>query len=69
MEDLYTLPDGSTVDVSKYSQLEKMNFLLNNEGAKKLKGGAKSAVVAPKSNQALRKNTDLKSVNGPCSKL
>jgi len=65
MEELYILSDGSTVDISKYSQLEKMNFLLNNEGAKKLKGGAKSAVVAPKSNQALRKSTDSKSVNGP----
>lgn len=67
MEDLYTLPDGSTVDISKYSQLEKMTFLLNNEGAKKLKGGAKSAVVAPKSKKALPKSTDLKSVNGPSS--
>lgn len=67
MEDLYTLPDGSTVDISKYSQLEKMNFLLENEGAKKLKGGAKSAIVAPKSKQALPKSTDSKSVNGPSS--
>jgi hypothetical protein len=67
MEELYTLPDGSTVDISKYSQLEKMNFLLKNEGAKKSKGGAKSAVVAPKSNQALRKSTDSKSVDGPSS--
>ena len=67
MEELYILSDGSTVDISKYSQLEKMNFLLNNEGAKKSKGGAKSAVVAPKSKQALPKSTGLKSVNGPSS--
>lgn len=67
MEDLYILSDGSTVDISEYSQLEKMNFLLNNEGAKKLKGGAKSAVVAPKSKQALPKSTGSKSVNGPSS--
>jgi len=65
MEELYILSDGSTVDISKYSKLEKMNFLLNNEGAKKLKGGAKSAVVAPKNKQALRKSTDSKSVDGP----
>jgi hypothetical protein len=67
MEDLYILPDGSTVDVSKYSQLEKMNFLLKNEGAKKLKGGAKSAVVTPKNKQALTKSTDSKSVDGTLS--
>ena len=67
MEDLYTLPDGSTVDISKYSELERMQFLLNNEGAKKSKGGAKSAVVAPKSKQALPKSTGSKSANGPSS--
>jgi hypothetical protein len=67
MEDLYTLPDGSTVDISKYSELERMQFLLNNEGAKKSKGGAKSAIVAPKSKQALPKSTDSKLVNGPSS--
>lgn len=65
MEDLYILPDGSTVDISEYSQLEKMDFLLNNEGVKKSKGGAKSAVVAPVKKQALTKNTLSKSVSGP----
>jgi hypothetical protein len=64
MEDLYTLPDGSTVDISKYSQLQRMQFLLDNEGAKKSKGGAKSAVVTPRKNKALTKDTDSKSVSG-----
>lgn len=67
MEDLYTLPDGSIVDVSKYSQLEKMNFLLQNEGAKKSKGVTKSAIVTSKNKQAPQKSTDSRSVNGPSS--
>ena len=65
MEDLYTLPDGSTVDISKYSQLQRMQFLLDNEGAKKSKGGTKSAVVTPRKNKALTKDTVSKSVSGP----
>ena len=47
MEEIYTLPDGSTVDISSYSQFQKTNFLIKNPGAKKSKGTAKSATALP----------------------
>jgi len=50
MEEIYTLPDGSTVDISSYSQFQKTLFLMNNAGAKKSKGTAKSASALPKKN-------------------
>lgn len=58
MEEIYILSDGSQVDLSGKSQFEKTNFLIKNPTAKKQKGVAKSADVAPKKNQALNKNTD-----------
>lgn len=48
MEEVYSLSDGSQVDLSNYSDFEKINFLMENPGAKKLKGVAKSAGVMPK---------------------
>ena len=50
MEEIYTLFDGSTVDISSYSQFQKTLFLMNNPGAKKSKGTAKSASALPKKN-------------------
>jgi hypothetical protein len=64
MEEIYILEDGSQVDISDYSQFEKTNFLLKNPGAKKTKGATKSAVVVPKKNQALNKDTESKSKTG-----
>jgi len=58
MEEIYTLPDGSQVDMSTMNQFEKTNFILKNPGAKKQWGAAKSAGVASKKKQALGKNTD-----------
>lgn len=52
MEEIYILSDGSKVDLSGKSQFEVTSFLIKNPGAKKIKGGAKSASVAPKNNQA-----------------
>ena len=47
MEEIYKLSDGSQVDVSGYSENDKIKFFIKNPTAKKFKGGAKSAVVAP----------------------
>ena len=58
MEELYILSDGSQVDVSNFSEFERTKFFIKNPGAKKQKGAAKSAGVAPKKNQALNKPTD-----------
>jgi len=63
MEETYTLPDGSTVDISSYSQFQKTNFLIKNPGAKKSKGTAKSATALPK-NQALGQSTESKQAGG-----
>lgn len=52
MEELYTLSDGSQVDISGYSQFEKTSFLMKNPGAKKQKGVTKSAGVTSKKPQA-----------------
>ena len=52
MEEIYILSDGSKVDLSGKSQFEITSFLIKNPGAKKIKGGAKSASVTPKNNQA-----------------
>ena len=62
MEEVYILSDGSQVDISNFSDFEKISFLSKNPGAKKQKGVAKSATVAPKKNQAL--NTDSSSEDG-----
>jgi hypothetical protein len=62
MEEIYILSDGSQVDISNFSDFEKISFLSKNTGAKKQKGVAKSATVAPKKNQAL--STDSSSENG-----
>ena len=48
MEEIYLLPDGSQEDLSNYSSFEKLNFLMENPGAKKLKGVAKSANATSK---------------------
>jgi hypothetical protein len=52
MEEIYTLSDGSQVDLSDYSQTDRLTFLVKNPGAKKSKGVAKSATVASKKPQA-----------------
>ena len=59
MEELYTLSDGTQVDLSGKSQFEKTSFLIKNPGAKKQKGVAKSAVATPKKTITPEKNTDL----------
>ena len=64
MEELYTLSDGSKVDLSGKSQFEITSFLIKNPGAKKQKGVAKSAVATPKKTIAPEKNTDLVSKDG-----
>jgi len=63
MEEIYNLPDGSTVDISSYSQFQKTNFLIKNPGAKKSKGTAKSATALP-TKKALNQSTDSKQVTG-----
>jgi hypothetical protein len=64
MEEIYILSDGSQVDLSGKSQFEKTSFLIKNPGAKKIKGGAKSAIVTPKNNQAQTNVTGSKSTTG-----
>ena len=64
MEEIYILSDGSQVDLSGKSQFEKTNFLIKNPTAKKQKGVAKSADVAPKKNQALNNATGSSSTTG-----
>jgi hypothetical protein len=64
MEEVYILSNGSQVDISNFSDFEKINFLSKNPGAKKRKGTAKSAGVVPKKNQALNKNTGSNLANG-----
>ena len=51
-------------DLLGKSQFEKTSFLIKNPTAKKQKGVAKSADVAPKKNQALNKNTESKLKTG-----
>ena len=63
MEELYILSDGSTVDISSYSQFEKTNFLIKNPKAKKQNGVAKSAVAT--STKAKVQNGQLKQEDGP----
>jgi hypothetical protein len=62
MEELYTLSDGSQVDISGYSQFEKTSFLMKNPGAKKQKGVTKSAGVTSKKPQA--RNGESTQVDG-----
>lgn len=64
MEEIYILSDGSQVDLSGYSQKDRLKFLINNPGAKKTKGVAKSADVAPKNNQAQKNVTGSSSTTG-----
>jgi hypothetical protein len=64
MEEIYILSDGSQVDLSGKSQFEKTNFLIKNPTAKKQKGVAKSADVAPKKNQALNNAMGSSSTTG-----
>lgn len=64
MEEIYILSDGSKIDLSGKSQFEKTSFLIKNPNAKKIKGGANSADVAPKNNQAQTNVTGSKSTNG-----
>lgn len=49
MEEIYTLSDGTTIDISKYSQLERTKFFMENPEAKsaKKKGTATGEVVVP----------------------
>ena len=58
MEEVYTLSDGSQVDLSDKSQFEKTSFLVKNPGAKKQKGVAKSAVATSKKTTAQTEDTD-----------
>jgi hypothetical protein len=64
MEEIYTLSDGSQVDLSGKSQFEKTSFLVKNPGAKKQKGVAKSAVATSKKPAAQKEDTDLMSKDG-----
>ena len=61
MEEVYSLPDGSQVDLSDYSHFDRINFLMDHPGAKKLKGVAKGANVTPKKTA---QNTGSKQANG-----
>lgn len=47
MEEIYILSDGTTVDVSQYSQLERTKFFMENPKAVKQKGTATGEVVVP----------------------
>lgn len=62
MEEVYTLSDGSQIDISNYSQFEKTSFLIKNPGAKKQKGVAKSVSAASK--KPLTQNGESTQVDG-----
>ena len=50
MEEIYTLSDGTTVDISQYSQFERTKFFMENPEAKAVKkkeGTATGEVVVP----------------------
>ena len=61
MEEIYNLSDGTTVDISKYSQLERTKFFMENPGAVKRKGTAMGEVVVPGKKRS--PNTDSSSEN------
>ena len=61
MEEIYNLSDGTTVDISKYSQLERTKFFMENPGAAKRKGTAMGEVVVPGKKRS--PNTDSSSEN------
>jgi hypothetical protein len=66
MEEVYILQDGSQVDISGYSQMEKTSFLLKNVGAKKIGSTAgKMASVANKRKTILNKDTEVEEVKTP----
>ena len=52
MEEVYVLSDGSSVDISGYSQFEKTKFLLDNPNAKKSKNTANGASTVLKKKKA-----------------
>jgi hypothetical protein len=52
MEEIYILSDGTSVDVSNYSEFEKTKFLLKNPGAKKSNNTAKGAATVFKKKPA-----------------
>ena len=52
MEEIYIMPDGTSVDISGYSEFEKTRFLLDNPKAKKSKNTAKGASTVLKKKQA-----------------
>lgn len=52
MEEIYIMPDGTSVDISGYSEFEKITFLLGNPKAKKSKNTAKGASTVLKKKQA-----------------
>ena len=63
-EEVYTLPDGSQIDLSNHSQFEKTNFLIKNPKAKKQFGVAKSAVATSKKKIAQEDDLGLFSTTG-----
>jgi hypothetical protein len=64
MEEIYILPDGSNIDISDYSESERLSFLVKNPKAKKQKGAAKSATAAPVRTIAQKKPMGSTSVVG-----
>lgn len=52
MEEVYILSDGTSVDISGYSQFEKTKFLLDNPNAKKSKNTANGASTVLKKKKA-----------------
>jgi hypothetical protein len=64
MEEIYILPDGSNIDISDYSESERLSFLVKNPKAKKQKGAAKSATAAPARTIAQKKPMESTSAVG-----
>ena len=70
MEEIYILQDGTSLDISEYSDFEKTKFLLANPKAAKKKDTAKSVVTVSSKKQAqpvttVKKNGVLKSGDTP----
>lgn len=47
MEEIYILSDGTSIDISQYSQFERTKFFMENPKAAKQKGTATGEVVVP----------------------
>jgi hypothetical protein len=64
MEEIYILPDGSNIDISDYSESQRLSFLVKNPKAKKQKGAVKSATAAPSKNIAQKRPMESTSAVG-----